>query len=105
MTSLQAYLDRLPLIAILRGVTRTEILDIGRTLVEAGFSIIEAPFNSPEPIASIRMLATEFGEDVLVGAGTVTTSAVVGEVAAAGGRIIVIPHADFSVIHAARQRD
>ena len=102
MTSLAPYLDRLPLVAILRGVTPAEVVGIGRALVGAGFSIIEVPLNSPEPIESIRRLASDLGPDTLVGAGTVTTPAEVEAVVAAGGRIIVMPHADVAVIRAAK---
>jgi len=48
---IQPYLDRLPLVAILRGVTPDEVLSIGATLVSAGFAIIEVPLNSPVPRA------------------------------------------------------
>ena len=99
---LQTYLARLPLIAILRGVTPGEILPVGRTLADAGFAIIEVPLNSPSAIDSIGLLAREFGDNVLVGAGTVTTPAQVSEIAAVGGRIIVMPHADVAVIRAAK---
>lgn len=99
---LQTYLDRLPLIAILRGVKPDEIVPIGRALADAGFAIIEVPLNSPSAIESIGLLAREFGDKVLIGAGTVTTPALVSDVAAAGGRIIVMPHADVAVIRAAK---
>ncbi len=102
MTPLALYLDRLPLVAILRGVTPPEVLHIGRALVEAGFAIIEVPLNSPDPIESIRRLAAELGPDILVGAGTVTAPAEVAAVAEAGGRIIVMPHTDVAVIRAAK---
>lgn len=102
MIALQPFLDRLPLIAILRGVSPEEVVPIGHALVEAGFSIIEVPLNSPRPAESIALLAREFGDAALVGAGTVTTPAQVGEVAAAGGRIIVMPHGDPAVIRAAK---
>ncbi|HEV2681380.1 MAG TPA: 2-dehydro-3-deoxy-6-phosphogalactonate aldolase, partial [Rhodanobacter sp.] len=39
----------------------------------------------------------------LIGAGTVMTPAQVQEVAAAGGRLIVMPHADTAVIRAAKE--
>lgn len=100
--SLQPYLERMPLVAILRGVTPPEVLGISQALVDAGFSMIEVPLNSPEPVASIRLLAAEFGADVLVGAGTVVTSAAVDDVARAGGRLIVMPHADVTAISAAK---
>nr|WP_232480687.1 2-dehydro-3-deoxy-6-phosphogalactonate aldolase [Roseomonas sp. KE2513] len=99
---LQRFMDRLPLVAILRGVTPEEVVPIGRALVEAGFSIIEVPLNSPRPLESIRALAEDLGPEVLVGAGTVLAPEGVTEVAAAGGRIIVMPHGDPAVIRAAK---
>ena len=99
---LQAFMDRLPLVAILRGVTPEEVVPIGRALVEAGFAIIEVPLNSPRPCESIKALADDLGPEVLVGAGTVLAPAQVEEVAAAGGRIIVMPHGDPAVIRAAK---
>ena len=99
---LQTFMDRLPLVAILRGVTPEEVVPIGRALVEAGFSIIEVPLNSPRPLERIRALAEELGPEVLVGAGTVLAPAAVEEVASAGGRIIVMPHGDPAVIRAAK---
>jgi 2-dehydro-3-deoxyphosphogalactonate aldolase len=99
---IRPFLDRLPLIAILRGVTPEEVLPIGRVLVAAGFAIIEVPLNSPRPLESIALLRQTLGESVLVGAGTVTTVEAVGAVAAAGGRIIVMPHSDPAVVRAAK---
>ena len=94
------HLDRCPLVAILRGVKPDEVLAIGEALIEAGIEIIEVPLNSPDPLVSIEALAKRFGDKVLVGAGTVLTVEQVGEVARAGGRIIVSPSTDFDVIAA-----
>lgn len=102
--TLQSYLGRLPLVAILRGVTPGGLLPIARALVEEGFAVIEVPLNSPEPVESIRRMAAEFGSEVLVGAGTVVDPGKVEEIAAAGGRIVVMPHADAAVIGAAKAR-
>jgi 2-dehydro-3-deoxyphosphogalactonate aldolase len=95
-------LERLPLIAILRGVRPQEALTIGEALLAAGFAAIEVPLNSPEPLASIERLAAAFGERALIGAGTVLEPARVHEIAAAGGRLIVMPHGDPAVIRAAK---
>jgi 2-dehydro-3-deoxyphosphogalactonate aldolase len=102
MTALDAYLLQLPLVAILRGVRPEEVVPIGQALVEAGFAIIEVPLNSPRPLESIERLASSLGAEVLVGAGTVTSPAQVEEVKCAGGRIVVMPHADTRVISAAK---
>jgi 2-dehydro-3-deoxyphosphogalactonate aldolase len=40
---------------------------------------------------------------MLIGAGTLTEPSQVGEVAAAGGRLIVTPHADTAIVRAAKQ--
>ena len=93
----------LPLIAILRGITPSEAIDIGLALVETGFRVIEVPLNSPEPIESIRRLATALGDRATVGAGTVRSAAEVAEVAAAGGRLIVSPHMSPQLIRATKQ--
>ncbi|HEY6917068.1 MAG TPA: 2-dehydro-3-deoxy-6-phosphogalactonate aldolase [Allosphingosinicella sp.] len=89
-----------PLIAIIRGVQPEEAEGIGRALVDAGIRIIEVPLNSPQPLDSIARLAAAFGEEVLVGAGTVLAPSQVEEVKAAGGRIIVSPSTDAAVIRA-----
>jgi len=89
-----------PLVAILRGVKPDEIIAIGDALVEAGVGIIEIPLNSPDPLRSIALLAEHLGDPALVGGGTVLTVGQVGDVARAGGRIIVSPSTDFDVIAA-----
>jgi 2-dehydro-3-deoxyphosphogalactonate aldolase len=98
MSELTHWLERCPLVAILRGVRPDEVEAIGAVLVEAGFVIIEVPVNSPEPMTSIRRLAERFGHQALIGAGTVTEERQIGEIAGAGGRLIVMPHASPSII-------
>lgn len=89
-----------PLIAILRGVKPEEVVAIGDALVDAGIGIIEVPLNSPDPLRSIELLAKHFGDNALIGAGTVLSVGDVAAVARAGGRIIVSPSTDFDVIAA-----
>lgn len=99
---LSSWLDPLPLVAILRGICPDEAVTIGRVLADAGFRVLEVPLNSPQPMESIRRLASALGDDYLIGAGTVMASDQAREVAAAGGRLIVMPHADATVIRAAK---
>jgi len=91
---------RCPLVAILRGVRPDEVEGIADALVEAGFAMIEVPLNSPDPLASIERLARRFGDDVLVGAGTVLDAGQALSVREAGGRLIVSPNTDVEVIAA-----
>ncbi|HUF20844.1 MAG TPA: 2-dehydro-3-deoxy-6-phosphogalactonate aldolase [Burkholderiales bacterium] len=98
------WLAKFPLVAILRGVKPGEVTAIGDALVEAGFCIIEVPLNSPEPFASVMKLAKHFGDEVLIGAGTVTDWTQVAKVADAGGNIVVMPHSDERIVEAAKRR-
>src|SRR4051812_45663626 len=105
MDDLDRYAKPLPLVAILRGVRPEEAVDIGRTLLEAGFRLIEIPLNSPEPFDSIARLVAALGERALVGAGTVLGRGDVDRLAEAGGRLCVMPHADTDVIQEAKRQD
>ena len=96
------WLARCPLVAILRGVKPEEVEAIGDTLIAEGIAIIEVPLNSPDPMESIRRLATRCGGRALVGAGTVLDPADCARIAAAGGKLIVTPHADTEVVRAAK---
>jgi len=86
------------IIAILRGVLPDEVVDVAQTLIDAGIRIIEVPLNSPQPLQSIERLCAAVLDDVMIGAGTVTSVAAVDAVVAAGGRLIVAPNADAAVI-------
>lgn len=101
MTDFDAAFARCPLVAILRGVRPDEVEAIGEGLVDAGFTVIEVPLNSPDPLDSIARLARRLDGRAIVGAGTVLKPEQVGEIAAAGGRIIVSPNANTAVIAAA----
>jgi 2-dehydro-3-deoxyphosphogalactonate aldolase len=89
-----------PLVAILRGVRPDEVEAIGDALVEAGFTLIEVPLNSPDPFASIAALAARVGDQAVVGAGTVLTLDDVAHVAAVGGLMVVSPNTDVAIIRA-----
>ncbi len=90
------------LVAILRGIKPEEAESVGEVLVEAGWRIIEVPLNSPDPLKSIEKLVKRFGDQALIGAGTVLTPAQVADVAATGARVIISPNANVEVIKASR---
>ena len=90
------------LIAILRGITPPETVNVCQALVEAGITLIEVPLNSPDPYRSIGLMARTFGAQATIGAGTVLTLRQVAEVKDAGGTLIVSPNCDPHVIAATK---
>lgn len=97
---LEAALQGLPLVAILRGLHPDEALGIGTALIAEGWTLIEVPLNSPQPLQSIAMLSAAFPQ-ALIGAGTVLGVEQVHDVHAAGGRLVVAPNFDARVVAAA----
>jgi len=83
---------KLPLIAILRGIKPNQASAIGHALFDAGFRMIEVPLNSPNAFESIEILAREFNDQVLLGAGTVLEAEQVQQTLDAGGKLIIAPN-------------
>ena len=101
-TRFETALQHLPLVAILRGLTPTEAEPVAHTLYQAGFRLIEVPLNSPDPFTSIARIRQCLPDDALVGAGTVLEASDVTRLQDIGGELVVMPHADTSVISAAK---
>lgn len=95
-----AALSQLPLIAILRGLPPADALAVGHALADSGWSLIEVPLNSRQPLHSIEALATALPQ-CLVGGGTVLCAADVRDVHAAGGQLVVAPNFNPEVVREA----
>lgn len=100
IAAFDAAFKRCSLVAILRGVSPSEVVDIGAVLLDAGFSLIEVPLNSPDPLDSIARLAKAFADRAVIGAGTVLRTQDVAAVQDAGGTMIISPNANVDVIAA-----
>jgi len=92
------FLDDLPVVAILRGVSPDNVLAVSEVLYDAGIRAIEVPLNSPDPYRSIEHLSRTFGDRCLCGAGTVLSTVEAQRAHDSGARLIVSPNTDSNVI-------
>lgn len=93
-----------PLVAILRGVTPTEVTTHAQALLDAGFDCIEVPTNSPQWADSVRAIARMAPDHVMVGAGTVLDEAHLDGLVDAGARMAISPHTDVDIVASAVAR-
>ncbi|ELY3749044.1 2-dehydro-3-deoxy-6-phosphogalactonate aldolase [Cronobacter sakazakii] len=93
--------NKLPLIAILRGITPDEAHDHVAAVIDAGFEAVEIPLNSPGWRTSIAAMVNAFGDRALIGAGTVLKPEQVDELAEVGSKLVVTPNIQPEVIRRA----
>ena len=94
-------MDKIKLVAILRGIRPAEAAEHIETLIKAGFRYIEIPLNSPDWQQSIPQMAARFGEQAVIGAGTVLKVEQVDFLADAGAKLIVTPNTEPTTIRRA----
>ena len=90
------------LIAILRGLTLDRCVKVSEILIAEGFSKLEVPLNSPNPMETISKMQNSFGNSVTIGAGTVTNVSEVSQLSKIGCQMIVSPNTDTEVIKATK---
>lgn len=96
--NLDQRLSTMPVVAIIRGVTPAEVVDIANAIYDAGITVIEVPLNSPDPFNSIAKLSAALGDKCTIGCGTLLNKKNAQKVADAGGQIAVTPNSNPAVI-------
>lgn len=89
-----AKIGKLGLIAVVRGASQAAALEVSDALVEGGVTGIEIAHTTPEAHRVIEDLDSEYGDGVLLGAGTVTKPEQVEKSVAAKATFLVSPGLD-----------
>lgn len=88
------------------GVVRTPSPDTAKRAVEAvlagGIRVVEITFTVPDATKVIASVASTLGNDVVLGAGTVTNAEKAKAAIGAGAKFIVAPNTDPSTISTSR---
>jgi len=103
----QAILKRiaeLGLLAVLRAPDPAGARRAVDALVEAGVLGIEITYSTPDAASVIADVKQRYGDEVLVGAGTLVTRAQVAEAAEAGASYLVSPGLDDEVVASMRAK-
>ena len=96
---------RQKIIAIIRGADEQQALAAAKALYAGGITLVEVTFNQKAPETfvhtanAIRAIRDQMGDQMLVGAGTVTSTELVRMAADAGASYIISPDTDEAVIH------
>ena len=98
MSKFRASLERMPVVAILRGLQPAHAVATAQALVDAGICIVEVPLNVDGALHSIEAIRSSVGDDVLVGGGTLRTVEDLAALVNAGGELAVMPHLDASLV-------
>lgn len=104
MSNEMSFFKRSPLVAVVRGVSSERIVDVARNLSNGGIKIIEITFGREDVTKSIKLVREEFGDQIFVGAGTVTKTSQVDVAYEAGAKFIFSPNTDVRVIKHTKKR-
>lgn len=96
----ESALSKLPVVAIIRGVGKEEVVEIAEAIYEAGIRIIEVPLNTPNAFECIERLAANMKSRCVVGCGTLVNIDDVSRLVDAGGELAVTPTTQIDVITA-----
>ena len=87
------------IVAIIRGVEPTEVVEIQEALLEGGINWVEVSLSEEEKgLECIKILNETFGDRIHLGVGTVTTITQAKKAIDAGARYIITPGWDKDLI-------
>ena len=93
------------IIAILRGdYSVDDLLRIGQALLAGTVTAMEVTLNSPSALTALPELRKQFGDDLLIGAGTVRTPSQVRHAVDAGAQFLVSPNFDAETVAVAHSQ-
>ena len=107
MTPLEYVIER-KIVAIVRGLSPEYLVRLGHAFEEGGIGLMEVTYNQTAPDTwkdtanGIEAVEKEFGDRLLVGAGTVITLEQVSMTYNAGGHYLVTPTTQPEIIRAGK---
>ena len=99
----QETIERVGLIPVLRARNAAQAHAIVKALIAGGVTVVEVTMTVPGAIEVLRGLKREYGSDLLLGSGTVTTAAQAEATIEAGAEFVVSPSFHAAVVAKTRE--
>lgn len=93
------------IVAVIRASGSAELMDVIGALKEGGIRAIEVTMTTPNALEVIRETTDRFGDDVLVGVGSVLDAETARMAMLAGAQFVVGPVLNLDVIRVCRRYD
>jgi 2-dehydro-3-deoxyphosphogluconate aldolase/(4S)-4-hydroxy-2-oxoglutarate aldolase len=90
-------------VAVMRAPNAEILVDISQALLAGGVPAIEVTMTTPKAIHAIETLADKFGDEAVVGVGTVIDAATCRDAIAAGAQFVVSPNFDPAVVETTKR--
>jgi 2-dehydro-3-deoxyphosphogluconate aldolase/(4S)-4-hydroxy-2-oxoglutarate aldolase len=98
----QETLERVGLIPVLRAKNAAQAHAIVKAMIAGGVTVVEVTMTVPGAINVLKELKKEYGTKLLLGSGTVTTTAQAEATIEAGAEFVVSPSLHLAVIAATK---
>jgi 2-dehydro-3-deoxyphosphogluconate aldolase/(4S)-4-hydroxy-2-oxoglutarate aldolase len=96
-------IHKLGLLAVIRASSLEKAVRITDALVAGGVTGIEITFTTPDALDVVRVLAEKYGDDILLGMGTLTEPEHAAGAKKAGSQFLVSPHVEQKLAGAMRE--
>jgi 2-dehydro-3-deoxyphosphogluconate aldolase/(4S)-4-hydroxy-2-oxoglutarate aldolase len=90
-------------VAIIRAPSPQHLAEVAQALLAGGISAVEVTMTTPKALWGIEMLSDRFGDEAIIGVGTVLDAATCRDAIAAGAQFVISPHFDDGVVATTRR--
>jgi 2-dehydro-3-deoxyphosphogluconate aldolase/(4S)-4-hydroxy-2-oxoglutarate aldolase len=104
-SEVQNKISEIGIVPVVRAPNFQEAAAAVEAIYKGGIALAEITMTIPNAPAVIRQVVQKFGDQILVGAGTVLTAAQAEECLDAGAQFLVSPGLSIPMLHAAKARN
>jgi 2-dehydro-3-deoxyphosphogluconate aldolase/(4S)-4-hydroxy-2-oxoglutarate aldolase len=97
------WIEQTGVVAVIRARSKDQLLDLAKALIEGGVIAVEVTMSTPKAVAGIEQLADHYGDQAVIGAGTVIDAGTCADVINAGAQFVLSPTFDPRVVETTKR--